>query len=192
MIAHVNINLITSKPSANIRLATGSSVQHIYDLLVKDHLTNHTSYHEVKTFNLDEYEGLSSNSPQSYHYYMYEHLFNHININHDNVYIPTPDVYYDKASEIYNIFLRENPLDIQLLGIGTNGHIGFNEPYSSFSSETHRVQLAEQTRKDNARFFSSLEQVPTHAVTMGIKNILQAKKIVLISTGDCKTKNIKE
>ncbi len=133
--------------------------------------------------------GLSAQHPQSYNYYMYQHLFNQLNIPAQNVHLPDGlacDV--DTACQAYsNAIEAMGGLDLQLLGIGSNGHIGFNEPQTSFNSRTHIVELSEQTRIDNGRFFDDQNEVPTHAITMGIQDILNAKEIILVATGSNKT-----
>ncbi len=168
---------IKAAPTAVLGLATGSTMEPVYAQMLKD------------TFNLDEYMGLSAQHPQSYNYYMYQHLFNQLNIPAQNVHLPDGlacDV--DTACQAYsNAIEAMGGLDLQLLGIGSNGHIGFNEPQTSFNSRTHIVELSEQTRIDNGRFFDDQNEVPTHAITMGIQDILNAKEIILVATGSNKT-----
>lgn len=182
IIAHVRQN-----STAVLGLATGSSPLGLYRELIRDHKENGTSYQNVMTFNLDEYVGLEKTHPQSYYYFMMENLFNHINIPLDHINIPNGTA-KDIAAECqrYNEQLAQHTIDIQILGIGANGHIGFNEPGTPFDSTTHFVKLDEKTRQDNARFFSSIDEVPTHAITMGIQNIMAAKKIILLASGTSK------
>ncbi|MBR3645793.1 MAG: glucosamine-6-phosphate deaminase, partial [Lachnospiraceae bacterium] len=151
-------------------------------------------FSEVTTINLDEYKGLSPDNDQSYRYFMNQNLFNHINIDKNNTYVPDglePDS--EKACSKYNEIIRSNGgVDLQLLGLGNNGHIGFNEPGEAFEKETHCVKLTESTINANARFFEKIEDVPTEAYTMGIKAIMQARKIVVVVNGAQKAQIVKE
>ncbi|WP_129596710.1 glucosamine-6-phosphate deaminase [Anaerophilus nitritogenes] len=183
--------LIKEKPDTVLGLATGSTPIGLYKRLIKDHNENKTSYENIKTFNLDEYIGLDKNNSQSYHYFMHEHLFKNININKKNIYIPNgfaKDI--NKECIEYNEKLKNNVIHLQILGIGSNGHIGFNEPGTSFSSEVHVVKLDENTRKANSRFFNQINEVPTYSITMGIKNIMEAKQIILLASGNQKANAI--
>lgn len=184
---------VKNKPNSILGLATGSTPIRMYEMLVEDHKVNGTSYKDIRTFNLDEYYGLEPTHPQSYYYFMMEHLFKYLDINVDNINVPKGNTDIQAECDRYNALLEKNPIDLQLLGIGSNGHIGFNEPGTSFDSVTHYIELDESTRKDNARIFFNnvLDDVPTHAVTMGIQNIMNAKKVVLIACGDNKAKAIK-
>jgi glucosamine-6-phosphate deaminase len=165
-------------------LATGSTPIGMYKNLIKAYDTGLISFENVTTFNLDEYVGIDRLHPQSYYHYMFEQLFKYINIQKENINIPNNDVsQLDDLAMNYENILQENQRDIQILGIGKNGHIGFNEPGTSFGSETFIVELDDQTRIDNSRFFSCLEEVPKYAITMGIKDIMYSKKIVLIAAG---------
>ena len=178
---------LQQKPDSILGLATGSSPIHLYKEMVLGYKQKEVSFKQVKTFNLDEYVGMDHQDSHSYITFMKEHLFNHVDIDLSHVQIPN-----GKASDLskeclrYDMLLKQHQVDIQLLGIGSNGHIGFNEPGTPFDLMTHVVELNEQTRKDNASFFSSLEQVPTHALTMGIASILKAKRIILIAEGERK------
>ncbi|MCD7950621.1 MAG: glucosamine-6-phosphate deaminase [Erysipelotrichaceae bacterium] len=189
----VMLGVIKNKPDANLGLATGSTPKRLYELMREDHKVNGTSYKKIKTFNLDEYFGLSQDHPQSYYYFMCTNLFNELDINMDNVHVPRGSGDIDKECKNYNQLLKDNPLDIQLLGIGSNGHIGFNEPGTSFDSVTHKVDLKESTIKDNARLFfnGNIDEVPKQAVSMGIANIMDAKKVLLIACGENKAEAIK-
>ena len=177
--------------NAVLGLATGSSPIGLYKNMIEDYKNSNVSYKNIVTFNLDEYANLDKNHSQSYYTFMHDNLFKHIDINLDNVHIPSGNgdletncLNYDKQMEKYNI-------DIQVLGIGSNGHIGFNEPFTPFDSVTHVVKLKESTRKDNARFFEPLnEEVPTHACTMGISSIMKSKQILLIASGEKKAQAI--
>ena len=186
------VNEITKNPKINLGLATGSTPVPLYEELIKDHKENKTSYKEVKTFNLDEYIGLPEGHEQSYRTFMNNIFFNHIDINLENTNIPSGSV-KDLSMEAfrYDKLLEKNQIDIQLLGIGTNAHIGFNEPGSKFDSNTIIVDLAQETRDANVRFFDNMDEVPTTAITMGIGSILKAKKIILVATGDSKAEAIK-
>jgi glucosamine-6-phosphate deaminase len=184
--------IIRSKPDAVLGLATGSTPIGCYRELIRMHKMEGLSFSKVSTFNLDEYVGLAPDHPQSYHYYMFQNLFNHVDIKVENIHIPN-GVAEDLDEECLNYeesIKRAGGIDLQLLGIGRNGHIGFNEPGSSFESRTRVVKLSEQTRMDNARFFKSLDEVPTHAITMGIATIMEAKRIILLASGEAKAEAI--
>lgn len=185
------IQLVRNQPSCVLGLATGSTPLGVYTLLVKDHQVNRTSYQDVVTVNLDEYIGLSISHPETYYQFMHRNLFNHLNINPANTHLPNglSDNLDESCQSYDDLFSRFVP-DIQLLGIGANGHIGFNEPNTPFDSSTHIIKLTQKTREDNARFFNSLDEVPTQAITIGIKNIMDAKKIILVATGSSKAKAI--
>lgn len=184
-------NQLIREPKSIFGLATGSSPIGLYKVMIEDAKQSDLSYKHVKTFNLDEYVGLADTHDQSYHYFMNDQLFKHLDINPENIHIPNGNVTDLQAEgERYENLLNEHTIDIQLLGVGSNGHIGFNEPGTSFDSLTHVIDLQEQTLKDNARFFDSIEDVPTQAITMGIASIMKAKKIVLIATGEKKAKAI--
>lgn len=179
------ITLVRKKPNAVLGLATGSSPIGLYENLIKDYKANQTNYENVLTFNLDEYYELPIDHEQSYHTFMYETVFKHLNINLENTHFPKQD---DPAS--YTELLKKHPIDLQILGIGSNGHIAFNEPGTSFESTTQYVDLAESTRQDNARFFDSIDDVPKKAVTMGLKDIMRAKKVILLAFGKNKAEAI--
>lgn len=184
--------LLKLKPNCKLGLATGSTPIGLYQELIRASDNNEISFKDVQTYNLDEYCNISIDNEQSYYYFMHKNLFHHIYINERNVHIPFARAGYEKEDCMtYNNLLNQNQVDLQVLGIGTNGHIGFNEPNTSFEQETFIVDLDLQTRLDNQRFFGSLEAVPTKAITMGIKNIMNAKHIVLIASGVNKAKTIK-
>lgn len=189
----VMLEVVKNNPAANLGLATGSTPIRMYELMIEDHKENGTSYKDIKSFNLDEYFGLEASHPQSYHYFMNKHLFSGIDIKLENVHVPNGAGEIQESCDDYNKLLAENPIDIQLLGIGSNGHIGFNEPGTSFDSVTHMIELKESTRQDNARLFfdGKIDDVPTHAITMGISNIMQAKKVLLVACGENKAEPIK-
>ena len=189
----IMLDIVKSNPQANLGLATGSTPVRMYELMREDHKKNGTSYKDIKTFNLDEYFGLDQSHPQSYHYFMCHNLFNELDINMENVHVPKGQGNIDEECESYNKLLQENPIDIQLLGIGSNGHIGFNEPGTSFDAVTHVVDLKQSTIEDNARLFfdGKIEDVPKQAVSMGISNIMNAKSVLLLAFGKGKAEAVK-
>jgi glucosamine-6-phosphate deaminase len=184
------ISGIKENPSLNLGLATGSTPTGLYKELIRDHKQNQTSYKEINTFNLDEYIGVPKKDRNSYHYFMCEHLFEHIDIPLDQTHIPDGTAKdLDEECRRYEQFIEEHGgIDLQILGIGQNGHIGFNEPGTPFDSRTHIINLAESTRKANSRFFESLEDVPKQAITMGISSIMESKEIFLLVSGASKAK----
>lgn len=186
-------DVLDSKENPVLGLATGSSPIGLYQRMIKDHQDTGRDYSKVTTFNLDEYVGLDKHHQESYYSFMHTNLFNGIEIPEENTHVPLGDTDdLDKAAKDYEAAMDNYHVDIQLLGIGANGHIGFNEPGTSFDSLTHVVELKEKTRKDNARFFDPLgEEVPTHAITMGIATIMKAKKILLVANGENKAGAIK-
>lgn len=189
--AEIIANTIKANPSCTLGLATGSSPIGTYQNLVKGYENKEISFKDVKTYNLDEYCGISRNHPQSYYYFMHDNLFNHVDVCEENVHIPAvSNDNLDEDCKKYNDMLHEANIDLQLLGIGGNGHIGFNEPGTPFEQETFIVELTEKTRQDNKRFFQSIDEVPTHAITMGIQNIMQAKKILMLISGTSKADTV--
>jgi len=182
------------KPGKVLGLATGSSPIGLYKRMIEDHKKNGTSYKEIKTFNLDEYVGLPITHPESYYAFMHTNLFNHIDIPEENTHVPSglgEDL--EGQAKKYDDMIKESPIDIQVLGIGSDGHIAFNEPGTPLDSITHVTDLAESTIKDNCRFFDNdMSKVPTQSVTQGIGTILRAKKIIMIATGENKAKAIKD
>lgn len=183
--AGIIAGLIHTNPRAVLGLATGGTPIGIYEELVKAYRKGVISFRQTTTFNLDEYVGLPEEHPESYHNYMDRHLFRHIDLPREQAHIPdgnAPDLQAECAR--YNKLLEDaKQIDLQLLGIGHNGHIGFNEPDHALVSGTHIVALREETRRANARFFPSIDDVPTHALTMGVGTILKAKTIVLVVRG---------
>jgi glucosamine-6-phosphate isomerase len=179
---------VTLKPDCVLGLATGSSPAGAYKELVRRYQEGELDFSGVTSVNLDEYKGLSGENDQSYRYFMDSNLFDHVNIDKSRTFVPDglePDS--EKACADYNaIIRREGPVDLQLLGLGNNGHIGFNEPSAVFEKETHCVDLTASTIEANKRFFEKEEDVPRQAYTMGIGNIMQAKKILLIVSGEGK------
>lgn len=182
--AEIIANLVKEKPDCTLGLATGSSPIGLYQNLIKKYEAGEISFKNVKTYNLDEYCQLPKSHPESYYSFMHRNLFYHIDIKEENVHIPNSEGNdLQKLCDEYNDLLHKATIDLQLLGIGANGHIGFNEPGTSFEQETFVVKLTEKTRQDNKRFFNSIDEVPTYAMTMGIKNIMQAKKVLLVASG---------
>lgn len=180
------LDKVLATPEAVLGLATGSTMEPVYVrflALLQQH--DHADISWLTTFNLDEYIGLGAGHPQSYRYYMCQHLFDKLCVPSDRVHLPdglASDI--EGVCSAYSEAIRAaGGMDLQLLGIGSNGHIGFNEPQTSFSSRTHVVALSERTRMDNGRFFVDQSEVPTHAITMGIQDILGSKEIVLVITG---------
>lgn len=182
------ITKVQQSPNLILGLATGGTPVGTYQCLVEDHQQNKTSYRNVKTFNLDEYAGLSKENPHSYHSYMNEHLFSHIDIESTNTHIPSGKIETIHAEpEAYEELIKQAcGIDLQILGIGQNGHIGFNEPGTPFASNSHIVELAPSTIEANARFFETPDQVPTKAITMGINTIMKSKEILLLVSGENK------
>jgi glucosamine-6-phosphate deaminase len=191
--ADIFIKQIIRKPDSVLGLATGSSPLALYKELIDANRSGRVSFKQVKTFNLDEYLGLPETHPQSYRYFMNQHLFDHIDINKHSTFVPQGDAQDPfSACEDYEALIKTNGgIDIQLLGIGRNGHIGFNEPSSSLKSRTRVKTLTRATIDDNARFFSAEEYQPHLAITMGIGTILDSKKVLLIATGESKSAAIK-
>ena len=179
---------VIMKPNCVLGLATGSSPEGLYASLVERYKLGDLDFSQVKSVNLDEYRGLTHDNPQSYYYFMNEHLFKHINIIPGNTYVPDgtePDA--QKACEQHEQTIQSlGGIDLQLLGLGNNGHIGFNEPAEDFPTCVHTVQLAQSTIQANSRLFDRVEDVPTQAVTMGIGAIMKAKRVLLIAGPDKK------
>ena len=185
---------IIMKPNCVLGLATGSSPVGTYRQLIEWYEKGDLDFSQVTSINLDEYKGLSPENDQSYRYFMNTNLFDHVNIDKTRTFVPNglePDS--QKACNDYNQIIQEKgPIDLQLLGLGHNGHIGFNEPGEAFEKETHCVDLTESTIEANKRFFESEDDVPKQAYTMGIKNIMQAKKILVVVSGADKADILKE
>lgn len=181
------------KPDSVLGLATGSTPLGIYSQLIEWYKKGDLDFSQIRTVNLDEYKDLSPDNPQSYHYYMRHNLFNHVNIPPDNTFLPDGMARNSKAEcNRYNLIIeRLGGIDLQLLGLGHNGHIGFNEPDEIFYSGTRLVALSESTLNANSRLFAPGETMPTHAYTMGIKTIMLAKKILLVVSGKDKASILK-
>lgn len=190
--ANLLASQITLKPNSVLGLATGSTPMGAYSELIRIYEEGDISFGEVVTFNLDEYYGLDKENAQSYYYFMMENLFKHVNINKNNIYIPdgrAKDI--DNECIEYEFKIKQaGGIDLQLLGIGRNGHIGFNEPDVKFEAQTHLVTLDEDTIEANSRFFTAMEDVPRRAISMGIKTIMHSKKIVLLASGEEKAETI--
>ena len=184
---------IILKPNSVLGLATGSTPVGMYKQLVTWYEKGDLDFAEVKTVNLDEYVNLEPTHEQSYHYFMEHHLFDHVNINPANTNIPDGLAADPKAEcDWYNQVIRQlGGIDIQVLGMGHNGHIGFNEPGDAFELETHVVDLTERTIQANSRFFASRDDVPRQAMTMGIKSIMMARKSLLMVSGEDKADAVK-
>ncbi len=179
---------ITLNPKSVLGLATGSSPEGMYRNLIDMYRNDIIDFEEIVTFNLDEYLNLSPDNEQSYAYYMNRKLFDHVNIKKENIHIPsgiTNDISNTCSQYDKNIF-NYDKIDLQVLGIGANGHIGFNEPDVHFEAGTHLVDLDEKTIEANSRFFDDIKDVPRQAISMGIRNIMQSKKVILIATGEAK------
>lgn len=185
---------IQAKPDAVIGLATGSTPIGTYDELTKMYEAGDLDFSKITTINLDEYRGLSGDHDQSYRYFMNEHLFNRVNVRKECTNVPNglePDA--KKACDDYDKIIKDNGgIDLQLLGLGPDGHIGFNEPSDHFSKGTNCQKLTDSTISANARFFAKKEDVPTEAYTMGCQTIMEAKSVVLLATGANKAAIVKE
>jgi len=185
---------INKKPDTVLGLATGGTPLGTYKELINLHKENKVDFSQVVSFNLDEYVGLPIEHSQSYYYFMNENFFKHINIKPGNWYLPdgmAEDI--PQSCEEYEKKIKEHGgIDLQLLGIGGNGHIAFNEPGSSLASRTRVKTLSEKTRKDNSRFFESIDEVPRYAITMGNGTIMDSKAILLLASGDNKADAIEK
>ena len=185
---------VIMKPNCVLGLATGSTPIGLYKQLVEWYNKGDLDFSEVMTVNLDEYKGLSRDNDQSYYYFMHQNLFDHVNIPAENTYLPNgmePDS--QKECQEYTDLLQSlGGVDLQLLGIGHNGHIGFNEPGEAFDKQVHCVNLTQSTIEANKRFFASADDVPKQAYTMGIKTIMQAKKILIVASGEDKAEIVRD
>lgn len=190
--ANIVASQITLKPDSVLGLATGDTPLGMYKYLIRIYQEGNVDFNDVKTFNLDEYYGIDQSNPHSYYFYMMENFFQHINIQKQHIHIPrgmTESI--EKECDEYEKQIESaGGLDLQILGIGRNGHIGFNEPDVKFEATTHLVELDEDTVKANSRFFQSVEEVPTRAISMGIKTIMQARNILLLASGKEKAETI--
>jgi len=173
-------------------LATGSTPEGLYQRIIEKYEQKEISFQNAMTFNLDEYVGLAKDDPNSYYHYMNEKLFKHIDIPKEHIHIPngTAADLEKECNDYEQLILAQNHIDLQLLGLGVNGHIGFNEPGTPFSSRTSVVDLVESTINANARFFDSIDDVPTQAISMGIKTIMESQEIILLASGESKAEAI--
>ena len=185
---------IKSKLNTVLGLATGSTPVGLYKELIKLHKEDGLDFSKVTTFNLDEYVGIDKENPNSYHYFMKDNLFDHINIDPKNIFIPDGQAKdLEKYCKKYDELIEEKGgIDLQILGIGENGHIAFNEPDKKLNLNTSIVKLTESTIQANSRFFDSIDEVPKTAITMGIGSIMKAKKIILLANGKKKANVVKE
>ena len=185
---------VIMKPDCVLGLATGSTPIGLYQQLVAWYEKGDLDFSQVRTVNLDEYKGLSRENDQSYYYFMHHNLFDHVNLPAENSHLPNgmePDS--DKECRRYSELIRSmGGVDLQLLGIGHNGHIGFNEPGDAFDNDVHCVDLTQSTIEANKRFFASADDVPKQAYTMGIKTIMQAKKILIVASGEDKADIVRD
>ena len=192
--ADVIAECMTEKPDCVLGLATGSTPVGLYAELVKDNAEGKISFKDVKTYNLDEYRGLDPKHHQSYRYFMQDNLFDHVDVVPENTHVPNgfnPDA--EAACAEYEEMIAEaGGLDLQLLGLGHNGHIGFNEPADHFPLTTNCVKLTESTINANSRLFDSVDEVPREAYTMGIGTIMKAKKILVVANGEGKAEIVKK
>ncbi len=191
--AHYIADQVLLKPNCVLGLATGSTPLGTYQELIRLYQNGEVSFSQVRSFNLDEYYSLGPDHPQSYRYFMDENFFNHVDVQPENTHVPdglspNPDAFsadYDRQ------ITNAGGIDLQLLGIGSNGHIAFNEPGNVFIAQTRLVDLKEHTIEDNARFFDSIDEVPRQAITMGLKSILGAKRILILASGENKADAVK-
>ncbi|MFF2092012.1 glucosamine-6-phosphate deaminase [Paenibacillus sp. NPDC058174] len=190
--ADLIVSTVQNKPAPVLGLATGSTPLGIYAKIVEMHRRQNISFEHVTSFNLDEYVGLTPDNDQSYAYYMKSHFFAHIDIPSDRTFLPNGMAEnLDAECARYDSMLQEQPVDLQLLGLGHNGHIGFNEPAEALTGGTHAVKLEQETREANARFFASMDEVPELAITMGVGSILKANHILLVVRGADKADIVK-
>lgn len=183
--------VLISKPNCVLGLATGTTPIGLYQNLIKAYKAGEISFKNVVSANLDEYVGLEKSHNQSYDYFMAHNLFDQVDMKKENINIPNGMAKnLDEECARYDNFLKENTQDLQILGIGSNGHIGFNEPGTDFNSNTHVVELSKSTIKDNSRLFEDISLVPTKAVTMGISQIMNAKEVIILASGKNKAQAV--
>jgi glucosamine-6-phosphate deaminase len=190
--ANIIASQIILNPNSVLGFATGDTPLGTYKDLISIYNEGDIDFSDIKTFNLDEYYPLPKENPQSYNYYMEENFFKYVNVKTENIHIPNGmcDSIKDECANYEDAIKQAGGIDLQLLGIGKNGHIGFNEPDLKFEATTHLVHLDEDTIKANSRFFDSIKEVPTRAISMGIKTIMGVKKIVLLASGTEKSEAI--
>ncbi|HKR30255.1 MAG TPA: glucosamine-6-phosphate deaminase [Terriglobales bacterium] len=188
--ARMVANAVRRNPALRLGLATGNTMVSMYRELVRLHREEKLDFSRVVTFNLDEYLGLKSNHPQSFHHFMRQNFFANVNIAPTNIHIPDGGItgsYQQYCASYENAIRTAGGIDLQVLGIGRNGHIGFNEPTSSLGSRTRLKVLSKETIEDNRKFFAAEEEIPQCAITMGIGTILEAKRILLLASGSSKS-----
>lgn len=192
--AEIFIEEICKKPQLVLGLATGSTPLGLYQEMIKAYREKQVDFSGVTSFNLDEYRGLAPEHPASYNYFMRQNLFNHINIKPENIHIPTGNVadIQQYCGDYEEQIKNAGGIDLQLLGIGENAHIGFNEPGTHLGARTQLIKLSEETIRSNARFFASIDEVPREAISMGIKTIMRSRKIVLLAYGEKKAEAIEK
>ena len=183
--ARLVARVMNAKPDAVLGLGTGATLVGLYKELVRMHRDEGLDFSQVTTFNLDEYVGLTKDHGQSYHYFMHEHFFKFINIPKQNIHIPSGTTEnYAAFCQWYESRIAESGgIDVQVMGIGADGHIAFNEPGSSLGSRTRIKTLSKQTVEENSRFFDSIEEVPIYAITMGVGTIMESRKLILLANG---------
>lgn len=188
------INKIADKPDIVLGLATGGTMEPIYEHFVRQARQRQLDVSRLTSFNLDEYVGLSPDHPKSYAAYMHEHLFRHLGFDHSRHYLPDGEAQNleEYCREFSEKVRQHGGIELQLLGVGGNGHIGFNEPGTPFDSRCHVVELSERTRIDNSRFFAENAIVPASAITMGMQDIMDAREILLVATGESKAAIVAE
>ncbi|MFB4167819.1 glucosamine-6-phosphate deaminase [Virgibacillus sp. JSM 102003] len=186
------VEKVNSLDNPVLGLATGSTPEGMYQQMINSYQRNEVSFTKTTTFNLDEYVGLSGNNFNSYRFYMNDKLFKHIDLPDNRAFLPNGDAedLKKECRDYETLMYKAEYIDVQVLGLGLNGHIGFNEPGTAFDSRTHIVDLDETTRKANARFFDSLNDVPEKAITMGIETIMESKKILLLVSGEKKAEAV--
>lgn len=186
-------NVVKNNPKAILGLATGGSPIGMYKELIRMNKDGEVDFSKVTTVNLDEYVGLSGEHPQSYRYFMNDNLFNHINIDKNNTYVPNglAENIEEECKNYDEKIAKLGGTDVQLLGIGNNGHIAFNEPDEDLVAGTHLTGLTQDTIEANARFFDSIDEVPKTAITMGLGGIMKSKKIIVIASGESKAEAVK-
>ncbi len=192
--ATIIADLVRRQPDCVLGLATGGTPQGTYEELVRLHREEGLDFSQVVTFNLDEYVGLAAEHPQSYRYFMQQNLFDHINVRPENTHVPegTPEDFAAHCAEYEARIAAAGGIDLQLLGIGGDGHLAFNEPGSSLASRTRMVVLAQQTIRDNARYFDTEDEVPRAAISMGMGTILEARQCLMLAAGINKAKPVRE
>ena len=185
------VTLLNKKPNAVLGLATGSTPLGLYARLAELYAEKKISFDKVISFNLDEYVGLDGTHDQSYRYFMNTNLFDKVNIRKEATFVPSGLGDVEAGAKKYEeMIAAAGGIDLQLLGLGQNGHIGFNEPGTPLDSLTHKIELTQNTREANARFFASMDDVPTHAISMGIKTVMNARSIILIALGENKAEAV--